>query len=118
MKVLDPSQLVRLLRLGRRAGGPLVFDLREAIHHAITDRCAVAFCDYLVTKFPKAWERLVEDVTSDGFEEGSLGDMLAGLGIIDGDDNSCGTCQGTGIGQHGDPDTSRCHSCRGRGVAA
>ena len=27
----------------------------------------------------------------------------------------CTTCDGTGIGQHGDPDTSKCHSCNGRG---
>lgn len=27
----------------------------------------------------------------------------------------CQTCRGTGIGQHGDPDTSRCGDCHGRG---
>lgn len=27
----------------------------------------------------------------------------------------CPTCQGTGIGQHGDPDTSKCWRCHGRG---
>lgn len=27
----------------------------------------------------------------------------------------CATCQGTGIGQHGDPNTSRCSDCNGRG---
>ena len=27
----------------------------------------------------------------------------------------CSLCQGTGIGQHGDPDTSRCYVCKGRG---
>ncbi len=30
-------------------------------------------------------------------------------------DRSCGLCQGTGIGQHGDPDTSRCSACGGSG---
>lgn len=28
---------------------------------------------------------------------------------------NCGLCAGTGIGQHGDPDTSTCPSCRGKG---
>ena len=28
----------------------------------------------------------------------------------------CPTCQGTGIGQGGDPDTSRCDHCNGRGA--
>jgi len=32
-------------------------------------------------------------------------------------DHYCTTCDGTGIGQHGDPDTSRCSSCGGTGVA-
>ena len=27
----------------------------------------------------------------------------------------CQTCQGTGIGQMGDPNTSRCADCKGRG---
>ena len=27
----------------------------------------------------------------------------------------CTDCQGTGIGQFGDPDTSKCSSCGGRG---
>ena len=27
----------------------------------------------------------------------------------------CETCQGTGIGQYGDPNTSRCSDCNGRG---
>ena len=27
----------------------------------------------------------------------------------------CETCQGTGIGQYGDPNTSRCSACNGRG---
>ena len=27
----------------------------------------------------------------------------------------CASCQGTGIGQHGDPDTSKCWACHGRG---
>lgn len=31
-------------------------------------------------------------------------------------DDTCGTCQGTGIGQWGDPGTSRCHVCGGSGV--
>ena len=31
------------------------------------------------------------------------------------DDDTCRTCDGTGIGQYGDPDTSRCPDCRGRG---
>jgi hypothetical protein len=32
-------------------------------------------------------------------------------------DDTCSTCDGTGIGQYGDPDTSRCSSCGGSGVA-
>lgn len=28
---------------------------------------------------------------------------------------ACSVCSGTGIGQHGDPDTSRCYACKGRG---
>ena len=32
------------------------------------------------------------------------------------DDRDCPDCIGTGIGQHGDPDTSRCHACGGSGV--
>lgn len=40
-------------------------------------------------------------------------------GIEDADDvddsDTCGTCAGTGIGQHGDPDTSKCTACGGRG---
>ena len=31
------------------------------------------------------------------------------------DDNTCNSCDGTGIGQYGDPDTSRCTSCGGKG---
>lgn len=31
------------------------------------------------------------------------------------DPDECALCQGTGIGQHGDPDTSRCSACGGRG---
>lgn len=30
-------------------------------------------------------------------------------------DSDCTLCAGTGIGQHGDPDTSRCTRCGGRG---
>ena len=30
----------------------------------------------------------------------------------------CQLCQGTGIGQHGDPDTSKCTTCLGRGYIA
>ena len=32
------------------------------------------------------------------------------------EDEECDLCQGTGIGQHGDPDTSRCSQCGGNGV--
>lgn len=28
----------------------------------------------------------------------------------------CSLCAGTGIGQFGDPDTSKCIACKGRGV--
>lgn len=28
---------------------------------------------------------------------------------------ACYLCTGTGIGQHGDPDTSVCYACKGRG---
>ena len=28
---------------------------------------------------------------------------------------SCSVCLGTGIGQYGDPDTSKCWGCHGRG---
>ena len=28
---------------------------------------------------------------------------------------NCYECRGTGIGQHGDPDTSKCGACKGRG---
>lgn len=31
------------------------------------------------------------------------------------DDEECDLCQGTGIGQHGDPNTSRCSQCGGNG---
>jgi hypothetical protein len=34
----------------------------------------------------------------------------------DDEDNTCSLCQGTGIGQYGDPDTSRCSDCGGSGV--
>ncbi len=30
-------------------------------------------------------------------------------------DNTCYLCQGTGIGQFGDPDKSYCYVCKGRG---
>ena len=29
--------------------------------------------------------------------------------------SACDTCLETGIGQHGDPDTSKCHDCGGKG---
>lgn len=32
-------------------------------------------------------------------------------------ERDCHLCRGTGIGQHGDPDTSRCVSCGGSGVS-
>lgn len=31
------------------------------------------------------------------------------------DRECCSLCLGTGIGQHGDPDTSTCHMCKGHG---
>ena len=31
------------------------------------------------------------------------------------EDRDCPKCQGTGIGRHGDPDTSKCGKCGGRG---
>lgn len=34
----------------------------------------------------------------------------------DDDGDQCGLCAGTGIGQHGDPDTSSCHACSDGGV--
>jgi DnaJ-class molecular chaperone len=34
----------------------------------------------------------------------------------DEDDDTCRTCRGTGIGQYGDPNTSRCYACGGSGV--
>lgn len=34
----------------------------------------------------------------------------------DDQDDTCRTCDGTGIGRYGDPDTSRCSSCGGSGV--
>jgi hypothetical protein len=33
-------------------------------------------------------------------------------------DAACSYCAGTGIGQHGDPDTSRCAACHGSGEAS
>ena len=35
--------------------------------------------------------------------------------ICHANDMNCGTCAGTGIGQHGDPDTSKCTACGGKG---
>lgn len=35
---------------------------------------------------------------------------------FDDEDTDCELCDGTGIGQHGDPDTSRCAMCGGSGV--
>jgi hypothetical protein len=32
-------------------------------------------------------------------------------------DAMCSLCAGSGIGQHGDPDTSRCSACGGSGAA-
>ena len=32
------------------------------------------------------------------------------------EDDACWTCRGTGIGQFGDPDTSKCGACGGSGV--
>ena len=34
------------------------------------------------------------------------------------DGRDCRLCQGTGIGQHGPPDTSVCSACHGRGYFA
>lgn len=34
------------------------------------------------------------------------------------EDEECDLCQGTGIGQHGDPNTSRCSQCGGNGFYA
>jgi len=31
---------------------------------------------------------------------------------------ACPSCGGTGIGRFGDPDTSKCHTCRGSGTKA
>ncbi len=36
--------------------------------------------------------------------------------IGEGEDAVCASCDGTGIGMHGDPDTSRCAECGGSGV--
>ena len=46
----------------------------------------------------------------------AIADELGGEADSD-EDDTCRTCDGTGIGQHGDPDTSRCSSCGGSGVA-
>jgi len=35
--------------------------------------------------------------------------------MCDQDYETCSLCQGTGIGQYGDPNTSKCYMCKGRG---
>ena len=44
------------------------------------------------------------------------------MGILDDDeddsDDYCTLCKGTGIGQHGDPNTSRCRVCHGTGISS
>jgi hypothetical protein len=49
-----------------------------------------------------------------GFAEDEIAEHLDELDEDDGR-RSCATCSGTGIGQSGDPDTSNCSSCKGRG---
>lgn len=46
----------------------------------------------------------------------SLWEVLDRWGILEQEDRTCGTCRGSGIGQSGDPEKSRCHSCGGSGV--
>lgn len=59
----------------------------------------------------------------EGYEEWSIG-LEESMGYYDeeeyeGDeeyeDEECDLCMGTGIGQHGDPNTSRCSQCGGNG---
>ncbi len=40
------------------------------------------------------------------------------MGLMDDGDDYCGLCRGTGIGQHGDPDTSKCRLCGGTGMSS
>lgn len=51
------------------------------------------------------------DVEPDGDDEPLCGDCADEQAAED--DGHCSTCHGTGIGQHGDPDSSFCHACDG-----
>lgn len=48
--------------------------------------------------------------TEDDYDVTELGD------VEELEDDACPLCRGTGIGQFGDPDTSKCHRCNGSGV--
>ena len=57
----------------------------------------------------------LEKIAGDLDGDDSLRHALESWGLVDEASNDCPTCQGTGIGQSGDPDTSRCRACSGRG---
>lgn len=59
------------------------------------------------TRFDKPVKETPDDFIDDEFDDEFI--------EPEEEDNTCRTCAGTGIGQYGDPDTSRCHACRGRG---
>jgi DnaJ-class molecular chaperone len=56
----------------------------------------------------------LDSVTGVSLEEyGAECETCEGTGNAD---DTCSLCTGTGIGQHGDPDTSICSQCRGKGT--
>ena len=67
-------------------------------------------------------EMIADELEQDGWIASDIEKILNAIadelgGSEDDDhDDTCRTCDGTGIGQHGDPDTSRCSSCGGSGV--
>jgi hypothetical protein len=67
-------------------------------------------------------DMIAAELEQEGFESQDVLNILDAISQeLTGDDeddhdDTCPTCTGTGIGQHGDPDTSRCSDCGGSGV--
>jgi hypothetical protein len=113
------ATLFRTARLSAGGGSTVIEDtgieaLVVAVHRPDGSWMAWVskLIDRLETLLGPRWEKFVERMTeyeklSPIFDQGLLDHPFP---------PECGTCRGTGIGQFGDPNTSKCHCCGGRGV--
>lgn len=117
----DRSYLAHLYKeFGVMARGTKVQAWMEILYRAWDDpsidlRRFQRFVGHAVDHYPGLGLAIGEDANEnpDGWQARLARQEFEG---IEGYDDTCGTCIGSGIGQSGDPDTSRCTSCGGSGV--